>query len=1277
MKPHRRQFLRLCGIGSISTLIGCSDSPQQQETSTRDQTATESASSVQTHDQAVTESPTETLTPTATESKTAVQTPTATFTTTETGASVTQESKISLEDGEDGDAFASSVAMSGDGTTAIIGVPYDDNTNGENAGSAYIFERKNGKWRERKKLYPEDGDSDDFFGRSVTISGDGTTAIVGAGPSLGGTTSDRGYVYVFQKINGEWKTQKELSTGGNNERYGTSVTVSGDGTTVIVGAPDLVDPDAGSAYALRQENGEWQKTTLAPNESGSPNFGVSVAVSSDGKTTVIGDEPTYVFRQENGEWSQEAKLPASGDHDKYTAFGNSVAISGDGTTAVVGAPAHDDIEGAVPGSAYVFQRDNGEWRQETERTASDGDLESDLAVSVAISSDGTTILAGAPDDESTYMYRREDGWWREAAKLASEDGDSSEKFGQSVAISSDGKTALVGASGDENTNGKAVGSTYAFNLSKWGPSERTGSRSAANVKIDRVTIDRTSSIVTPQTTVFTDVSNDSTATLFGGPVSASVLIQFTTAFSSERDLDRARCIVADSTGSVVGSWTSDLSGAVKNGTYTCRVQIQQPLDPGEYLVKILLQNDTASIGSEFEILAEGTTSLTVKGTSAEPVVSIPRTDRGSGRFLEQSLGRQYNVSLKEQSPAVRFTLNTLSILTGIATGQTLPQFGINNGVVNELAATTAQVRLRTNPEEGRVRLLWENRAQIADQGTRPLEIHYDRAVLTARVSASIPYGIEITDTSDVAYQTYDRETGEYVLVWIETAVDKGIEPKGWAGTFEFDNPTGEESFTIDNYDGQEIEVEYSLSLELGPLAGKATEQAVYNAPQETRIEGIPSRYDYESWQLNPDEAYWMSVGLTKNSQTIDISPPSRSDTESDNKNQKSKIAPKDGNPNGEFGQAVTISKDGSTAIVAAPSGGAAYVFAQENGRWREQTKLVPEDGGAGDGFGRSVTVSNDGSTALIGAWRDENSNGMNAGSAYVFQRESGQWREAAKLVPDNGSDSDFFGITVTLSGDGKTALIAATGAEDPSGVQRGAVYVFRRVKNEWREKTKLGRWDGDVYDTFGFVTMSGDVSTALVGAPGGEGPNGENVGSVYVFQREGDGWRDGTKIVSNDGNSGDKFGQSVAVASDGTTALIGAPGDDDPTGKSAGSAYVLRREDGRWREETKLIPTDGDSEDLFGRSVAVSSDGTTALVGAPGDEDPNGKSAGSAYVFHRGSDGWREETKLVPTDGDPDDMFGRSVAVSGSGTIALIGAFRDDSPSGSYAGSTYVFELDS
>ena len=102
------------------------------------------------------------------------------------------------------------------------------------------------------------------------------------------------------------------------------------------------------------------------------------------------------------------------------------------------------------------------------------------------------------------------------------------------------------------------------------------------------------------------------------------------------------------------------------------------------------------------------------------------------------------------------------------------------------------------------------------------------------------------------------------------------------------------------------------------------------------------------------------------------------------------------------------------------------------------------------------------------------------------------------------------------------------------------------------------------------------------------------------------------KLLASDGASNDRFGSSVSISSDGTAAIVGALWDND-NGSFSGSAYIYKLVGGVW-EETKLLASDGASDDDFGKSVSISSDGTTAIVGAHGDDD-NGSYSGSAYIF--------------------------------------------------------------
>jgi len=322
----------------------------------------------------------------------------------------------------------------------------------------------------------------------------------------------------------------------------------------------------------------------------------------------------------------------------------------------------------------------------------------------------------------------------------------------------------------------------------------------------------------------------------------------------------------------------------------------------------------------------------------------------------------------------------------------------------------------------------------------------------------------------------------------------------------------------------------------------------------------------------------------------------------------------------------------------------------------EQAKLTASDGWAFDYFGYSVSLSGD--TALVGAHGDDD-NGTDSGSAYVFVRSGTSWTQEAKLIAGDGAAADIFGHSVSLSGD--TALVGAQYDND-TGSNSGSAYVFVRQGTGWTQQAKLVAGDGAADDEFGTsVSLSGD--TALVGAALDD-DNGSWSGSAYVFVRSGTSWTQEAKLLAGDGAAGDYFGYSVSLSGD--TALVCAALDND-NGINSGSAYVFARSGTSWTQEAKLLAGHGAADDWFGWSVSVSGD--MALVGAYGDDD-NGSDSGSAYVFVRSGTSWTQEAKLLAGDGAWGDRFGGSVSLSGD--TALVGARYDDDNGGA-SGSAYVF----
>lgn len=205
-------------------------------------------------------------------------------------------------------------------------------------------------------------------------------------------------------------------------------------------------------------------------------------------------------------------------------------------------------------------------------------------------------------------------------------------------------------------------------------------------------------------------------------------------------------------------------------------------------------------------------------------------------------------------------------------------------------------------------------------------------------------------------------------------------------------------------------------------------------------------------------------------------------------------------------------------------------------------KLTASDGAAFDLFGNAVATSGD--TALVGALHSDAISG-DSGSAYVFVRSGNTWNQQVKLTPGDGAINDNFGRSLAISGD--TAVIGAYN-DDDNGTNSGSAYVFVRNGTTWSQQAKLTASDGAAGDRFGVsVAVSGD--TAVVGSANDD-DDGTNSGSAYVFVRSGTTWSQQAKLSASDGAPGDWLGYSVAIS--GETALVGAFQDDD-SGTYSGS----------------------------------------------------------------------------------------------------------------------------
>ncbi len=384
---------------------------------------------------------------------------------------------------------------------------------------------------------------------------------------------------------------------------------------------------------------------------------------------------------------------------------------------------------------------------------------------------------------------------------------------------------------------------------------------------------------------------------------------------------------------------------------------------------------------------------------------------------------------------------------------------------------------------------------------------------------------------------------------------------------------------------------------------------------------------------------------------------------------ESKITAPDAADSDLFGYSVSISGSisGDYIVVGAYSEdgagtnrGAVYIYHRTGANtWDAGFKITAIDTQDNDEFGYSVSISGD--YAIVGA-PYEDGGGTDRGAAYIYHRTGENiWGEEKKLKASDTEDDDWFGWSVSISGN--YAIVGAR-EEDGIGSNRGAAYIYQLSGGTEAKITASDPNDGDRFGNS--VSISGDY--IIVGAHGEDG-GGINRGAAYIYQRTGENtWGEEKKIIASDAADNDEFGYSVSISGD--YVIVGIPSEEGVGGNDRGAAYIFHMTGlNIWDSGTKITASDAADEDYFGYSVSIS--GKYAIVGAY-YEDGSGENQGAAYIFQRiGINNWNSGTKITASDAQDFCCFGNSVSISGD--FIVIGAYCNDGTS-SNMGAAYIIK---
>ena len=303
----------------------------------------------------------------------------------------------------------------------------------------------------------------------------------------------------------------------------------------------------------------------------------------------------------------------------------------------------------------------------------------------------------------------------------------------------------------------------------------------------------------------------------------------------------------------------------------------------------------------------------------------------------------------------------------------------------------------------------------------------------------------------------------------------------------------------------------------------------------------------------------------------------------------------------------------------------------------QQAKLTAADTAGGSAFGFDVALSADGNTAVVGGPFDDG----DRGAVWFFARSGTTWTQ----LGDKFRLSGEAGFSVAISADGGIALAGAPNLNNGGG----GVVSFRRSAGQWQQfggtLTPAGAQGAASFGSS--VALSSDGSTAVVGGPDDDG----GAGGIWAFTYAGPiaGWfAQGAKLTAGGAAGLAGLGYSLGLSLDGNTLLAGGPFDDD----LVGATWAFGRSGSTWSQQGAKLTGSGEAGPaFFGSSVAVSDDGSIALVGGTDDDEY----AGAVWPFARSGSTWSQQgAKVRPTDAGAPTVFGYDLAISGDGSTALV-----------------------
>ena len=1176
------------------------------------------------------------------------------------------------------------VSVSADGNTAIVGGDADNS----NLGAAWIYTRSGSTWAQQGKKLVGTGTVETYSsqGQSVAISADGNTAIVG-GPSDG--FSGEGAAWIFTRNGSTWAQQgpKLAATGGEGAvGLGKSVAISADGNTAIVGG-DGDNANLGAVWIYTRSGGAWAQQggkLVGTGAAGPAQQGYSVSLSADGNTAIVGgafdnssEGAIWVFTRSGSSWTQQGpKLVGTGGVNP-SQQGFSTSISADGNTAIVGGYQDNNNLGAV----WIYARSAGSWTQQGAKLVGTGGE----GLSVSISADGNTAIAGGIGNNSgvgmVWRYTRSGGTWsQQGVTLLGTGNIGAAGEGYSVSLSSDASTTIVGGPNDNTYKGAAWAfgsspvSALAFSaipakiygaadFSPGATSSKPITYTSSNTNVativsgnihivgagtSTITANDGTSTLTQTLTVtgaaLTITSNNQNKTYGAAMPTLTVTYSGFVNGESQANLTTAPTIVTPgTTASPAGTYAITALGAV-DPNYTISY-VSGTLTVGQAALNITADNQNKTYGANNPILTATYTGF-VNSDSQASLATLP--DISTIAASSSPVGNYAITASGAVDPnyAITYFTGTLTVaqapLTITADNQSRA-YGVTNptltatyiGFVNG----DTQASLTTPP------VISTTAIASSPLGNYPISvsgavdpnytISYASGTLTVTGTGSLEfaplpttmYGFSdfnpaATSSNPITYSSSNTS--------VATIVSGNVHIVG-AGTSTITATSGGTSLT------------QTLTVTQAALNITANNQTkLYGSANPT----LTASY---TGFVNGDSPSSLTTQPTISTTAVTTSLPGPYPiTASGAADNNYVITYAAGTLTVDPSTSATLSSLALSAGALTPAFAATtQTYTATVGNAVTSVTITPVVNST------VATVTVNGSTVASGA--ASNVIMLNVGSNVI----------TTVVTAQDGVTTQTYTITVN-----RAALPPVITSISPSSGPVGTLVTVTGANLGSLTAFTIGGVTAiSISNTgtqlVGMVMPGASTGTVAVTTSGGMF---NSAGNFTLTATPYPNTQQGPKQVGTGAVGPGSVGYAVSVSADGNTAIVGGPNDN----LEAGAAWIFTRSGGIWTQQgAKLVGT-GAIAAQQGASVAISADGNTAIVGGPADNS----GVGACWVYVRSGSTWTQQgVKLIGTGATGVAQQSNSVSISADGNTIIIGSYNDGgSPSlNSGVGAFWIF----